>query len=324
VLLAPRRQAESMTRDTFLLDTADGYPVVVHHWEPRAEPRGVVNLVHGMAEHASRYAYLADALIDAGYAVYAEDHRGHGDTAAADDEVGFFTEERGWATVLDDLHRVTLRARADHPDVPTFLMGHSMGSFLAQQYLFTFPTEIDGLVLSGSNGPNGAVAGAGAVVARAERRRIGPRGRSKLLDTLSFGAYNKPFEPARTDFDWLSRDPDQVDAYIADPRCGFLCTPQFWLDLFAGIGVIGKLDRVREGARSELPVYIFAGSEDPVGGTKGTNRLVEHYAAAGLTNVQHRLYEGGRHEMLNEINRDEVIGELLGWLGAQLRDREQR
>jgi alpha-beta hydrolase superfamily lysophospholipase len=307
-----------MTRDTFLLDTADAYPVVVHHWEPRTAPRGVINLSHGMAEHASRYDHLAEALVDAGYALYAEDHRGHGDTAAAEADLGFFAQERGWATVLDDLHRVTHRARADHPDVPLFLLGHSMGSYLAQQYLFTFPGEIDGLVLSGSNGPTGPLAGAGAIVARAERRRIGPRGRSQLLDTLSFGAYNKPFEPARTDFDWLSRDPAQVDAYIADPRCGFLCTSQYWLDLFAGLGVIGQVDRVRDRARRDLPVYIFSGTEDPIGGTKGVTKLVEHYAAAGLTDVRHRLYEGGRHEMLNETNRDEVVGELLGWLGARL------
>lgn len=310
-----------MTRDTFLLDTADGYPVVVHLWEPRAAARGVVNLVHGMAEHAARYAHLAEALIDAGYAVYAEDHRGHGDTAATDDDLGFFAAERGWATVLDDLHRVTLRARADHPEVPLFLLGHSMGSFLAQQYLFTFPAEIDGVVLSGSNGPTGPLAGAGAIVARAERRRLGPNGRSQVLDTLTFGAYNKPFEPARTAFDWLSRDPDQVDAYVDDPRCGFVATTQFYLDLFAGLGIIGKLDRVKQGARSDLPIYVFAGADDPVGGTKGITKLVEHYAAAGLTEVQHRLYEGGRHEMFNETNRDEVIGDLLGWLGAHLPDR---
>lgn len=313
-----------MTRDTFLLDTVDAYPVVVHRWEPRAPARGVVNLAHGLAEHASRHAHVADALIDAGYAVYAEDHRGHGDTAATDDELGFFAAERGWATVLDDLHRVTHRARTEHPDVPLFLLGHSMGSFLAQQYLFTFPAEIDGLVLSGSNGPLGPLAGAGALVARAERRRLGPRGRSQLLDTLTFGTYNKPFEPARTEFDWLSRDPNQVDAYVEDPRCGFVATTQLYLDLFSGLRVIGDLDRVRNGARSDVPVYVFSGTDDPVGGTKGITKLVEFYAAAGLTDVRHRLYEGGRHEMLNEINRDEVIGELLGWLGAQVPDRPDR
>lgn len=313
-----------MTRETFLLETHDAQPVVVHHWEPRAPARGVVNLAHGMAEHAARYARLAETLLDAGYAVYAEDHRGHGQTAVTDADLGFFAEERGWATVLDDLHRVTLRARAEHPDVPLFLMGHSMGSFLVQQYLFTFASEIDGVVLSGSNGPIGPLVEAGAVAARTELRRLGPRGRSQLLDTLTFGAYNKPFAPARTDFDWLSRDPAEVDAYVADPRCGFVATTRFYLDLFSGLRVIGQVDRVRAGARADLPVYIFAGSEDPVGGTAGMAKLVEHYEEAGLTAVQHRLYEGGRHEMLNETNRDEVTGHLLGWLGAQLPARAAR
>jgi alpha-beta hydrolase superfamily lysophospholipase len=313
-----------MTRDTFLLDTADDYPVVVHHWEPRAEARGVVNLAHGMAEHAARYGHLAEALIDAGYAVYAEDHRGHGDTAATDDDLGFLAADRGWARVLDDLHRVTLRARSEHPDVPLFLLGHSMGSFLAQQYLFTFPREIDGVVLSGPNGPNPPRWAALAVLARAERRRLGPRGRSALLDSVVFGAYNKPFEPARTRFDWLSRDPQQVDAYISDPRCGFVETTQFYLDLAAGLGIISQPDRVRAGARHDLPVYVVAGTDDPVGGPTGVEKLLRHYAAAGLTDVTHRLYEGGRHEMLNETNRDEVIWELLGWLGAQLPARSTR
>jgi len=307
-----------MTRDTFLLETADGFPVVVHHWEPKAQARGVVNLAHGLAEHASRYEYLAEALIDAGYAVYAEDHRGHGETAANEADLGFFAPQRGWATVLDDLHRTTLRARAEHPEAPLFLLGHSMGSFLAQQYLFTFPAEIDGVMLSGSNGPIGPLAGAGALAARAERRRLGSRGRSPLLDSLTLGAYNKPFEPARTRFDWLSRDPVQVDAYIEDLRCGFVATTQLYLDLFAGLGILGQLERVRTVARSELPVYIFSGTDDPVGGTRGVTKLVDHYAAAGLSEVRHRLYEGGRHEMLNETNRDDVIGELLGWLGERL------
>lgn len=301
------------------LTTRDGAEVVVHRHVPDGTVIGVVHLAHGMAEHARRYDHLAEALTAAGLAVYAEDHRGHGESAATPDDLGYFAERRGWALVLDDLHRVTLRARAEFPDLPVVLFGHSMGSFLAQQYLFTFPGEVDAYVLSGSNGPVGPLAEAGAVAARAERARLGPGGRSDLLDRLVFGAYNRPFEPARTRFDWLSRDEAQVDAYIADPWCGFVPTTQMYLDLFSGLRVIGQAERVRAAARPDTPVYAFAGSEDPVGGAAGMTSLLEHYRAAGLTAVEHRLYDGGRHEMLNETNRDEVVADVLAWIESQLR-----
>jgi alpha-beta hydrolase superfamily lysophospholipase len=307
-----------VTASTFTLETQDGTPVVVHRWEPDGEVRAVVNLAHGMAEHAARYAHVADALNASGIAVYAEDHRGHGETARTDDDLVFFAEERGWAKVLDDLHRVTLRARHDHPDVPLVLFGHSMGSFLAQQYLFTFGDELDGLVLSGSNGPIGPLGDAAALVARAERLRIGKRGRSAVLEKLSFGSYNRAFAPNRTDFDWLSRDPEQVDRYIADPRCGVTGTSQLYLDLFSGLRIIGQVERVRGGAPRDLPIYIFAGSEDPVGGRAGIAKLLAHYETAGLTAVEHQLYEGGRHEMVNETNRDEVLADLVDWLERRI------
>lgn len=306
-----------MPSTTFVLDTHDGAPVIVHRWEPVGPVRGVVNLAHGLAEHAARYEHVAAALNAVGLAVYAEDHRGHGQTARTEADLGFFAKSRGWARVLDDLHRVTRRARMDHPDVPVIILGHSMGSFLVQQYLFTFPDEVDAAVLSGSNGPLGPLADLGATVARIERRRIGPRGRSKLLDRLSFGAYNKPYEPARTPFDWLSRDPAAVDRYLDDPRCGFVATSQLWLDFFSGFRVIQQVERVRE-IRHDLPIYIFSGEEDPVGGAVGIGKLLSLYEQAGLTAVEHRLYDGGRHEMFNETNRDEVIADLVAWLEPRI------
>jgi len=297
------------------LTARDGLEVVVHRHEPDdGDVRGVVNLAHGMAEHARRYDHLAEALTARGVAVYAEDHRGHGETAASEDDLGYLADSRGWALLLDDVHRVTLRAAADHPDVPVVLLGHSAGSFLAQQYLFTFPDELTALVLSGSNGPQGPVVEAGAVVARIEERRLGPRGRSGVLDRLVGGAYNARFAPTRTDFDWLSRDEAAVDAYLADPRCGFVLTTRFYRDLFAGLRVIGEVERVRSGARHDTPIYAFSGSDDPVGGAAGMEALLAHYEAAGMTAVDHRLYPGGRHEMLHEPEREQVIADLLDWL----------
>lgn len=300
--------------DTFLLTTSDGFPVVVHRWVPAGTVRAVVNLAHGMAEHAARYDRLARALNTVGIAVYAEDHRGHGRTAATPDELGHLGDHRGWALVLDDLHRVSLHARQAHPGVPLVLLGHSMGSFLAQQYLFTFPEDLDGLALSGSNGPIGALGEVAAMAARAERARLGPRGRSETLQQLAFRGYNDAFEPRRTDFDWLTSDEAEVDAYIADPWCGFTATTTFFADLFAGLRVIGQAERLAARAPTELPVYLFAGALDPVGGARGQAKLEERYRSVGMRQVSSRIYPGGRHEMLNERNRDEVTADLVAWL----------
>lgn len=303
-----------MRTSTFTLATSDGFPVVVTRWLPDGDDvRGVVQVAHGLAEHVGRYAHVAEAFTAAGYAVYGDDHRGHGRTAATDEDLGFFAAERGWARVLDDLYRLNQHVRDAHRGVPVVLLGHSMGSFLTQQFLFTFPGAIAGAILSGTNGPVGALGDLGAVAARIERRRLGPRGRSPLLNTLSFGAYNKAFEPARTEFDWLSSDPEAVDAYLADPLCGFVATTQLWLDLLSGLRLIAQTQRLRA-IPTDLPIHVVAGDQDPVGeATRGVQRLLDAYEDVGLTAVTHRVYPG-RHELVNEVNRDEVIADLVAWL----------
>ncbi len=309
-----------MQSTTFSLTASDGVAIHTYAWRPDGEIRGVVQLVHGMAEHAGRYEHVAEALTDRGYAVYATDHRGHGHTAATDDDLGFFAESRGWATVLDDVYRLNRQLREEHQDVPAYLFGHSMGSFLAQQFLFTFPGAIDGAVLSGSTRHPAAAVEAGATLARAEMLRLGPRGRSDVLNFVAFGSYNNAFAPTRTDFDWLSRDPAAVDAYIADPRCGFVTTTRMWLDVFSGLRVIRQAHRLLT-IPPELPIYIFSGDQDPVGEAgRGVHRLVDAYAEAGLQSVTLRLYEDGRHEMVNETNRDRVITDLVDWLDASTED----
>jgi alpha-beta hydrolase superfamily lysophospholipase len=304
-----------MQSSSFTLDTGDGVPVHVYRWLPEegAEVRGAVQIAHGLAEHAARYEHVAQALTDAGYAIYADDHRGHGRTAASEEELGFFAEDRGWARVLDDLYRLNRRIREEHAGQPVFLLGHSMGSFLTQQFLFTFPGAIDGAVLSGTSGDAGLLVEAGAVVARLERLRLGKRGRSKLLHTLGFGANNKPFEPSRTEYDWLSSDAAEVEAYIADPWCGFVATVQLWIDLLGGLRVIARQEH-RERIPKDLPILVFSGDQDPVGKqTAAVTTLLDGYAAAGLRRVGHHFYPG-RHELLNDTGRDEVIADLIAWL----------
>lgn len=311
-----------MKSSTFTLDTADGTPVHVYRWEPDNQVRGVIQIAHGNAEHAGRYEHVANALTARGWAVYADDHRGHGQTAAADadGELGLFAEDRGWARVLDDLRRLTGVAREEHPGVPIVLYGHSGGAVFAQQYLFTFPDDVDGAVLSGVPVAPGLLGKVAPLIARAERARLGKRGHTALMSKLAFGPFNKRFEPTRTEFDWLSRDPTAVDAYVADPACGFDYTTQMWIDALAAIELVAKPE-LQAGVRDDLPVYVFAGDRDPVAGNgKAVTTLVEAYERAGVRSVTHRLYPGGRHEMVNEINRDQVIGDLLSWLESTFPD----
>jgi alpha-beta hydrolase superfamily lysophospholipase len=304
-----------MRTSTFTLETADGVPVHVRRWLPDedTEVLGVVQLIHGMQEHTGRYQRVAEALTTAGYAMYGNDLRGHGLNVADEADHVFFAEDRGWARVLDDVYRLNRRIREEHPDVPAYLLGHSMGSYLAQQFLFTFPGAIDGALLSGTSGGTDPLVEAGAVAARLERLRLGKRGRSRLLNTLAFGPYNKGFEPVRTEFDWLSSDPAEIQAYVDDPWCGIMPTTQFWIDLLSGMRVIADPERQRR-IPPDLPILVFSGELDPIGGrTAKVRKLLDAYEAAGLRRVTHRFYPG-RHELLFDVARDEVLADVIAWL----------
>jgi alpha-beta hydrolase superfamily lysophospholipase len=304
-----------MQSSSFDLAGADGTPLFVYRWLPADEPKAVVQIAHGLAEHAGRYERLAGALTAAGYAVYANDHRGHGRSARSPDDLGFFAAHDGWSRCLDDLWRLNRRIAADHPGLPIVLLGHSMGSFMAQQFIAQHGEVLAGAVLSGSAGKPAPIAAVGKLVARIERLRLGPRGRSGLIHAMAFGAFNKPFAPARTPFEWLSRDPAEVDKYVADPRCGFQASVQLWIDLLDALGPIAD-PAAQACIPKALPIYIFAGTRDPVSGKNNASlkQLLAAYSDAGLTRVMHRFYADGRHEMLNETNRDEVTRDLLAWL----------
>lgn len=293
-----------------------GVRLRLRHWAPPGAPKAVLQIAHGLAEHAGRYDRFAAALNEAGYAVIAHDHRGHGETAALPEDRGFFGPSDGWTAVIDDLEAVQAKARVMWPGVPVFLFGHSMGSFMAQDLIARPGVALAGAVLCGSNGtppPPGA-----RTVARIERWRLGPRGRSGLIHALAFGAFGKKIAGRRTDFDWLSRDAAEVDAYIADPACGFVATVQLWVDLLDALARVGT-DAHKARVPKALPVLSIAGSADPVSdGGKGIAPLIEGYRRAGLTDVTDRRYEGARHELLNETNREEVTRDVIAWLDARL------
>ncbi|HKW52774.1 MAG TPA: alpha/beta hydrolase [Stellaceae bacterium] len=305
-----------MQRASFTLAAADGVGLFVHGWRPEAPVRGVVQIVHGLAEHAARYARLASALAAAGYAVYAGDLRGHGLTARTPEDLGLFAARDGWSKCLDDLWRLNRRIADDHPGAPIILLAHSMGSSLAQHLIGLHGDALAGVVLSGSSGKPSALAVAGRLIARLERLRLGRRGHSALLQRLSFDAFNKQFAPARTPFDWLSRDAAEVDKYIADPLCGFSASIQLWIDLLDGLGAATSAPHQAR-ILKHLPIYVIAGSRDPVGGnTRGVAQLLAAYREAGLERVAHRFYADARHELFNETNRDEVTRDLIAWLAG--------
>lgn len=307
-----------MKSSTFSFAAADGVDIHTFKWSPddgaNRPVRGVVQIAHGLAEHAARYERLAQTLTDAGFVVYANDHRGHGRTAKSDDDVGFFAAQDGWSRVLGDIHQLNGIARKENPGVPVVVMGHSMGSFFLQHLLFAHPEDADAAVLSGTSGKPPAIAKIGIYIARLERKRVGAKGKSGLLHEMGFGAFNKGFKPARTALDWLSRDNDEVDKYVNDKRCGFVSTTQLWIDLLGGLDIIAKRENQAR-VRKDVPLYIFSGTRDPVGDfTNGPRQLMAAYRAVGITNIEHKFYADARHETLNEINRDEVVKDLLAFL----------
>jgi alpha-beta hydrolase superfamily lysophospholipase len=283
-----KRAAMTQDKHVFHFSGADGTRIAAYRWPAQGTTRAVLQVAHGMGEHALRYLESLQPLLASGVAVYANDHRGHGLTATKE-TLGEFGPG-GFAAVVDDMAVLSRLIRAENPGVPLILLGHSMGSFAAQIYLIAHSTLIDGVVLSGS----------------------------AALDLLpppdpnvnGLEAFNAPFEPARTPFDWLSRDPQEVDKYVFDPLCGFSVSPDSMVSLFTAAAPMfapGALGRIR----SDLPMYVFAGDHDPLNaGLSHLTPLVDRYREAGVRDITTDYYKGGRHEMLNEINRAEVVANL--------------
>ena len=311
-----------MKHEVFWLDASDHSRLFVNAWLPDLTPRAVVMLSHGMAEHSGRYARLGAALCAAGIALYAHDQRGHGKTAAQG-VLGHFAHEDGWSKVVDDLASLSQSISQRHPDLPVFLLGHSMGSYVAQAYVMYHGASLQGAILSGSNYQPVSLYRSARQIARLERWRQGPTGRSALIDWLSFGNFNKAFKPNRTRFDWLSRDSQQVDLYVSDPLCGFRCTNQFWVDLLGGLQQISKPSNLKQ-IDGSLPLLIIGGECDPVSQGKRLKDLAAALGEAGHQSVQLKIYPQARHELLNESNRDEVTRDVIDWLDHTLEQPRPR
>ncbi|MCE1178292.1 MAG: alpha/beta hydrolase [Micrococcales bacterium] len=298
--------------------TSDGMRLAMRRWLPDGEPKAVVQVAHGMAEHSERYGRLAERLTDAGYAVYAHDHRGHGPAAQAG-TFGHFADSDGWDVAVDDIRSVMATAQGERPGLPFFLLGHSMGSLMARTLVIDGSDGITGLVLSGTAGDPGPIAKVGRAIALVEGRVRGGRKPSQIMNKLTFGQFNAAFTPARTDFDWLSRDTAEVDGYIADELCGQVSSSRLFADMLDGTQRIAKDENVAR-VRKDLPILLISGDADPVGGKggEGVKGVLAQYQKAGVEDVSMWLYPGARHELFNETNRDEVVDDLIGWLDSHL------
>ena len=279
-------------------------------WKPAGQPKGLVQILHGMAEHIDRYQRLAQALNEAGYLVFGRNHRGHGPEAKT---LGYFADENGWQYLADDIWADAQAVRGQYPGLPYFLLGHSMGSFLAREYALQHGKELSGLILSGTGWYPRALCRSARLLAK-----LSPRKKpAMLVGGIAFSGNNKPFSPGRTGFEWLSRDEQEVDKYVADPLCGFCFTGGAFADFFGGLAAL-TYENDLKAMPKDLPVYFVSGDQDPVGQMgKGVLQVAEQFKRIGMTDVTVKLYPGARHEVFNETNRDEIISDLIAWLNEK-------
>ena len=285
---------------------------------PDSKPRAVVQIAHGIAEHIDRYRPFMEFLADNGFVVAGNDHLGHGKSIRVPEEQGFFAEKDGWWRVVDDMDKLHDIMSNEYPELPYVLFGHSMGSFLTRTYLIKHPDKYDGVILSGTGHQSPALVFGGNAAASVMAKLNGAMGDGAKLDSLAFGTYLNKIENPRTKFDWLSRDTEQVDKYIADPLCGFVGKIGLYRDMMQGIKFITDKKNIAQ-MNKEKPVYFMSGDGDPVGDYgKGVERAYKAFCDAGLHDVFMRLYPGGRHEMLNETNKEQVYQDILSWLNEKI------
>jgi len=305
-----------MTESTFL--SSDGRTNLYYReYLPENDAVGIVQLVHGIAEHIARYDDFASFLADNGYIVVGHDQLGHGKSITDSEHTGFFSEEKGWEKAVQDIRALHDATAAKYPGKPYFLFGHSMGSFLARTYLIRFRTGLDGAVISGTGQQSAALVTGGKLMSALEVRRNGATYKSDFLNKMAFGSYNDKIEHVRTVSDWLSRDEAVVDAYNEDPLCGFVPTAGLMHDMMSGIDFISRQKNI-ERMKKDLPIMFVSGDCDPVGEQgRGVIKAYKCFLKAGMTDVTMKLYHGGRHEMINEINNAEVYQDILTWLNSK-------
>lgn len=306
-----------MTKQEFYFDSRDGKSRIhAVRWMPDSQDAAVcvVQIVHGMAEYVERYEEFAQFLTDRGVIVTGEDHLGHGKSVGEKGTYGYFCEQDPATVLVRDVHRLKKMTQELYPGLPYVILGHSMGSFIVRNYMCRYGTGIAAAIILGTGMQPAAALKLSKSVARIQGVFCGTDHVSKLIDKLAFGGYNKRVGNVRTPFDWLSRDDARVDRYIADPMCGSVFTVNGFSTLFELISRLYLRENLEQVPKS-LPVYMASGTGDPVGGYgKGVRKAYDSLRDAGLENVELKLYEGGRHELMNETNRDEVMRDIYEWL----------
>lgn len=304
-----------MGREEFVFTSSDGIDITYYKWNNVKEKvKGIVLILHGMAEHALRYDDFAKFLNANNYIVYACDHRGHGKTGENMQALGSFGQG-GWKRVVDDIYELSTIIKFEYKDLPLYLFGHSMGSLLARTALIEYGTKFDGVILSGTtNASNFINRNMGLLVCNIIVEVIGKDAKSNILDKLFFGSNNKDFKGENMKFAWLSRDDKKVLEYQEDRLCGFICTSSFYLELIKGVkGVVGK-NSLRD-IPIGMPMFILSGEKDPASNScKDVLKLYKGLKSVGIEKIDLKIYQDGRHEMLNEINRSEVYNDIEKWI----------
>lgn len=305
-------------RDFYFPSTNGKNKILARICTPDKPPKAVVQIAHGIAEHISRYDPFMFFLAENGYVAVGNDHLGHGLSAENEDGLGIFDTQNGWTYAVDDMKALRDQVRQDFHDIPYIFFGHSMGSFLTRTYLIRYPDQYDAAILSGTGQQSPALINAGFFAANLLTLLRGPGADGKLLNDMAFGSYCKKIDNPRTPFDWLSTNGENVDRYIADPLCGFVAKCSMYRDMMGGLKFLTKQSNIDK-MNKDAPIYFMSGAEDPVGDYgAGVEKAYRAFCDAGLHDVTMKLYPGGRHEMLNETNREEVMQDILAWLDQRV------
>lgn len=298
---------------------SDEHKIAYRIWLPKQEnkPSAFLQILHGVAEHGERYERFAKVLNKKGIAVFSSDHRGHGKTAS-ENEKGWFAEKDGWFRIADDAFELANYISNEYSAPRMFLLGHSMGSFLSRTIMVQHPNFYSGVVLMGTGASQGILGSIGKMIAKHEIKKNGSRTPSELLNKLSFAPFNKKFEPIKTSFDWLSSDPIEVEKYISDSDCGFVCSCGLYFDLLTGIDFANDKKKAST-LPNDLPILIISGDQDPVGGfSKGVKKVFSLYQEAGIADLSLKLIPNARHEILNETTRKETSEFILDWITSRI------
>lgn len=285
---------------------------------PDAEPRAIVQIIHGIAEYIDRYDEFMSFLADNGIIAVGTDHLGHGKSIESDEQTGFFAYDNGWDYVVRDEEVLRLAMHENYPELPIIVFGHSMGSFMTRTLLIRYPDAFNAAIISGTGNQGAALVNGGLIMGNLVTGLKGAHHYSKFLNNLAFGSYNKIYDNPKTEYDWLSRDEANVQKYIDDPLCGFIPSCSLFRDMMTGVKFITNKKNLTA-MNKDMPVYFMSGDMDPVGECgKGVQKAYNNFLEAGMKDVSIKLYPGGRHEMLNEINKDEVYTDILAWLDSKI------